>query len=147
MIKACIFDVFGTCVDWRTSVAREVAKVLPQIDATAFATAWRAEYDPAMARIRDGGRGYVPLDDLHRENMHRVAERFGVTAPEALNSAWETLDPWPDVVPGLTALKDTHIIAPCSNGSIALMTRLARYGALPWDCILGAEIADRKSVV
>ncbi|KPQ12961.1 MAG: haloacid dehalogenase, type II [Rhodobacteraceae bacterium HLUCCO18] len=141
MPKALIFDVFGTCVDWRTSVAREVAAVLPQVDATAFAMAWRAEYDPAMARIRDGGRGYVPLDDLHRENLHRVAEAFGVTAPDDLSTAWERLDPWPDVVPGLRSMKADHIIAPCSNGSIALMTRLAKYGGMPWDCILGAELA------
>jgi 2-haloacid dehalogenase len=141
MPKALIFDVFGTCVDWRTSVAREVAAVLPQVDATAFAMAWRAEYDPAMARVRDGGRGYVPLDDLHLENLHRVAETFGVTAPDSLNAAWERLDPWPDVVPGLRSLKAHHIIAPCSNGSIALMTRLAKHGGLPWDCVLGAELA------
>lgn len=141
-VQALIFDVFGTCVDWRTSVARAVAAVLPGVDATAFATAWRAEYDPAMARIRDGGRGYVPLDDLHRENLNKVAGDFGVTAPDDLSQAWERLDPWPDVVPGLTALKAHHIIAPCSNGSIALMTRLARYAHLPWDCILGAEIAQ-----
>lgn len=139
--KALIFDVFGTCVDWRTSVAREVAAVLPQVDTTAFATAWRAEYDPAMARIREGGRGYVALDDLHRENLRKVARDFGVTAPDALSHAWERLAPWPDVVPGLTALKTRHILAPCSNGSIALMTRLAKYAGLPWDCILGAEIA------
>ena len=140
--KALIFDVFGTCVDWRTSVAREVAAVLPGVDADAFATAWRAEYDPAMARIREGGRGYVPLDDLHRENLHKVAADFGVTAPDALAHAWERLDPWPDVVAGLGALKRHHIVAPCSNGSIALMTRLAKFGGLPWDCILGAEIAQ-----
>jgi 2-haloacid dehalogenase len=141
MPKALIFDVFGTCVDWRSSVAREVAAVLPQVDATAFAMAWRAEYDPAMARIREGGRGYVPLDDLHLENLHRVAESFGVTAPDNLSTAWERLEPWPDVVPGLHSMKAHHIIAPCSNGSIALMTRLAKYGGLPWDCILGADLA------
>ena len=140
MVKALIFDVFGTCVDWRTSVAREVAKVL-DVDAFAFADAWRGEYQPAMERIRAGGRGYVPLDDLHLENLRIVADRFGVDAPEALNAAWEKLDPWADVVPGLTAVRQKHIIAPCSNGSIALMTRLARYGGLPWDCILGADIA------
>ena len=140
-VAALIFDVFGTCVDWRTSVAREVAAVLPSVDATGFATAWRAAYDPAMARIRDGGRGYVALDDLHRENLHRVAAAFGATAPDTLSHAWERLDPWPDVVPGLSALKRAHIIAPCSNGSIALMTRLARHAGLPWDCILGADIA------
>lgn len=139
---ALIFDVFGTCVDWRNSVAREVAAALPQVDALAFATAWRAEYDPAMKRIRDGGRGYVPLDDLHLENLHRVAARIGVTAPDTLNSAWEKLDPWPDVLPGLDALHAAHILAPCSNGSIGLMARLARYARFPWDCILGAEIAQ-----
>jgi len=142
MIHALLFDVFGTCVDWRSSVAREVRAVLPGVDATAFATAWRAEYDPAMARIRDGGRGYVALDDLHRENLHKVAEDFGVTAPDSLSHAWERLDAWPDVASGLTHLKATHIVAPCSNGSIALMTRLAKHAGLPWDCILGAEIAQ-----
>lgn len=143
MVQALIFDVFGTCVDWRSSVARDVAPLLPQVDATAFAEAWRAEYDPAMARIREGGRGYVPLDDLHLENLDRVASRFGVTVadPAALNRAWERLDPWPDVVEGLARLKTQHIVAPCSNGSIALMTRLAKWGGLPWDCILGADLA------
>ena len=141
MVRALIFDVFGTCVDWRSAVAREVAADLPRVDALAFADAWRGEYQPAMERIRAADRGYVPLDILHLENLHRVAARFGVTAPDNLNAAWERLDPWPDVVPGLLALKEHHIIAPCSNGSIALMTRLARYGGLPWDCILGADIA------
>lgn len=142
-IRALIFDVFGTCVDWRSSIAREVAKALPGIDATGFADAWRGEYDPAMARIRDGGRGYVALDDLHLENLSRTCTRFNVTPadPVSLNAAWEKLDPWPDVQPGLHALHASYILAPCSNGSIALMTRLARYAGLPWDCILGAEIA------
>lgn len=143
MNRAFIFDVFGTCVDWRGSVARDVALALPGVDAMAFAVAWRAEYDPAMARIREGGRGYVALDDLHRENLDRVSARFGVTVPDPawLNSAWERLDPWPDVVGGLLALKPLGLIATCSNGSIALMARLARYGGLPWDAILGADIA------
>lgn len=141
MVKAFIFDVFGTCVDWRTSVAREVAAVLPQVDALAFADAWRAEYDPAMARVREGNRGYIALDDLHLENLKTVAARFGVVAPDNLNAAWERFDPWSDVTSGLSRLKQKAIIAPCSNGSIALMTRLARYAGLPWDCILGAEIA------
>ncbi len=144
MIKAAIFDVFGTCVDWRSSVARDVRAMLPQVDAPAFADAWRDEYDPAMARIRDGARGYVPLDDLHLENLDRVAAAFGVDVPDptGLNQAWERLDPWPDVVEGLKNLKHQMIIASCSNASIGLMTRLARYGGLPWDCILGAELAQ-----
>lgn len=142
-VEALIFDVFGTCVDWRNSVARDVARALPGVDALAFADAWRAEYDPAMERIRAGNRGYVALDDLHRKNLARVCTRFGVSPddPGTLNKAWERLDPWPDVVPGLSAMRRSRIIAPCSNGSIALMTRLARHANLPWDCILGAEIA------
>jgi len=143
MVKALIFDVFGTCVDWGSAVAREVAAVWPGIDAAGFATEWRAEYDPAMAPIREGRRGYTPLDVLHRETLDRVCARRGMTAPDPdhLAAAWERLDPWPDVVPGLAAMKVARIIAPCSNGSIALMTRLARHAGLPWDCILGAEIA------
>ncbi len=142
MRRAFIFDVFGTCVDWRNSVARDVAAVLPEVDTLAFADAWRGEYQPAMERIRSGGRGYVALDDLHLENLHIVLERFGVSAPDSLNAAWERLDPWPDVVTGLNALRPHGLIAPCSNGSIALMARLARYGGLPWDAIVGAEIAQ-----
>ncbi len=144
-LKALIFDVFGTCVDWRSSVAREVSKVLKTVESLPFADAWRAEYDPAMARIRDGGRGYVTLDDLHRENLERILLKFDASLTDAeiadLNTAWEKLDPWPDTVAGLHSLRDIGLIAPCSNGSIALMSRLARYAGLPWDCILGAEIA------
>ena len=140
-MKALIFDVFGTCVDWRTSVAREVAAVLPKVDATAFADAWRAEYQPAMERVRSGGRGYVPLDVIHAENLAIVADRFGVAAPPSLAAAWERLDPWPDVLPGLAALRETALLAPCSNGSVGLMARLARHAGFRWDAILGADIA------
>ncbi len=142
MQRAFIFDVFGTCVDWRGSVARDVAAVLPDVDALAFADAWRGEYQPAMSRVRDGGRGYVPLDILHRENLDLVLDRFGVDVPDraALNRTWERLDPWPDVVPGLTALRAHGLIATCSNGSVGMMARLARWGGLPWDAILGADI-------
>lgn len=150
--KALIFDVFGTLVDWRSSIAREVAMLAKSknvlIDAEAFSDAWRAEYDPAMKRIRDGGRGYVPLEILHRENLDRVLQArpsgLNLTSAEkaGLTNAWERLDPWPDTIPGLRRLKNQAIIAPCSNGSIALMTRLAKFSNLPWDCILGAEIAQ-----
>jgi 2-haloacid dehalogenase len=114
MTQALIFDVFGTCVDWRRSVARVVAELLPEVDATSFALAWRAEYDPAMGRIRDRQRGYVPLEELHLENLLTLAHNFGVTLDDAttLNLAWEQLDPWPDVVPGLNALKKQVIVAP-----------------------------------
>jgi len=149
MLQALIFDVFGTVVDWRTGVAREVGAAFGgRVDALAFADAWRGRYQPAMERIRSGNRGYVPLDILHRENLDATLEEFGLESAldeagrAALNRAWEKLPPWQDSVPGLTALKARYAIAPCSNGSIALMTWLAKFGALPWDVILGAEIAQ-----
>lgn len=149
--KAAIFDVFGTVVDWRRGVAEAVAPVLAAkgiaVAPEAFADAWRAEYDPAMARVREGARGYVPLDDLHLENLERVlarlaiAERFTETERREMNRAWEKLPPWPDSVAGLAAIRARRLVAPCSNGSVALMARLARFGGLEWDCILGAETA------
>ncbi|MEQ9490091.1 MAG: haloacid dehalogenase type II [Alphaproteobacteria bacterium] len=151
MVEALIFDVFGTVVDWRTGIAREAGAVFRHrgidLDPHVFADAWRGEYDPAMARIRDGGRGYIALDILHRENLDTVLARFGLDdlfdepARNAFTHAWEKLPPWPDSVPGLDRLKARYIIAPCSNGSIALMTRLAKFGGLNWDAILGADIA------
>lgn len=147
--KALIFDVFGTLTDWRSSIARAVAPTLTGtgIDPFAFADAWRGEYDPAMKRVRDGNRGYVALDDLHLENLAIVLDRFGLSdrvdapARAALNQAWRALDPWPDVPGGLRALRPHALLAPCSNGSIALMSRLARHADLTWDAILGADIA------
>ncbi|MCL5776066.1 haloacid dehalogenase type II [Limibaculum sp. FT325] len=151
MIRAAIFDVFGTVVDWREGVAAAArdafaAKGL-DTDPHAFADAWRAEYQPAMQTVRSGARGYVALDQLHFENLGRVLARLGIadafTEAEAwaLNAAWEKLPPWPDSVAGIAAIRRQMIVAPCSNGSIALMTRLARFGGLPWDCILGADVA------
>ncbi|MEO1775931.1 MAG: haloacid dehalogenase type II [Pseudomonadota bacterium] len=151
MIQAALFDVFGTVVDWRSGVAAAAQPILEAAgiaeDPTGFADAWRAEYQPAMARVRDGARGYVPLDTLHRENLERVlaarghAGRLDETALAALNHAWEQLPPWPDSGRGLAAIRARMLIAPCSNGSIALMVRLARYAGLPWDAILGADVA------
>ena len=131
-------------MDWRNSVAREVKGAVNDVDPFEFADAWRGEYDPAMRKIREGDRGYTALDQLHFENLQNVLARFDARAddPTLLNKAWEKLDPWPDVVDGLSAIKNQMIVAPCSNGSIALMTQLARYAGLPWDCILGAEIAQ-----
>jgi 2-haloacid dehalogenase len=151
LVRALIFDVFGTVVDWRSGVAREVEAFFGArglaVEGLAFADAWRAKYQPAMAAIRGGGRGYIALDVLHRENLDATLAEFGLgesidaAARDDLNRAWEKLPPWPDSVAGLTALKTAYAIAPCSNGSISLMTWLARFGGLPWDAILGAEIA------
>ena len=143
MVAALLFDVFGTCVDWRSAITREVAQHVPDVDAVTFADAWRAAYHPAMAPIRDGTRPYIALDELHRENLVATLDAFGATCTttDTLARAGERRDPWPDTVSGLTALRRLYPIAPCSNGSIALMTHLARHAGLPWDCILGAEIA------
>jgi 2-haloacid dehalogenase len=149
-IEALCFDVFGTVVDWRSGVARHAEAVLGprgvSLDWPAFADAWRARYQPAMEEVRAGRRGFVKLDVLHRENLEAVLAEHGITdLPEAtvaeLNLAWHRLDPWPDVVEGLTRLKRRHILAPVSNGNLRLMVDLARHGGLPWDAILGAEVA------
>ena len=142
--KALLFDVFGTLVDWRRSIAREMEARGLDVDGDAFARAWRARYQPSMERVRKGERGFVRLDALHRENLVSTLAQLGIDGLseekiDDLNRAWHRLDPWPDVVEGLTRLKSRHIVAPCSNGNIALMTNLARHGGLPFDAILGAE--------
>src|SRR3954465_8397023 len=150
-IRACLFDVFGTVVDWRTSVSREVgafaqAKGIKGIDAVEFATEWRKLYQPSMDEVRTGRRPFTILDVLHRASLMKLMGRYGIAGLgdadiDHLNRAWHRLDPWPDVVEGLTRLKKKFIIAPCSNGNIALMVDMARRAGLPWDCILGAETA------
>jgi 2-haloacid dehalogenase len=149
--KALLFDVFGTCVDWRTSVAREGEALgrrlgIRDVDWLAVADAWRAQYQPQMETVRSGQRPWTTLDVLHREALDTVLPVFGLDAISAadrdeLTMAWHRLDPWPDVVEGLRRLKTRFIIAPCSNGHIALMVNLAKRAGLPWDAILGAEIA------
>jgi len=151
-VKALLFDVFGTVVDWRSGVAREATPFLVrhgvgQVDPAAFADAWRRAYQPSMEEVRSGRRAFVPLDVLHRENLERILPEFGiqsesVPAPELdeLNLAWHRLDPWPDSVAGLTRLKSRYVIAPLSNGNVRLMMDIAKRSGLPWDAILGAEV-------
>lgn len=152
-VQALVFDVFGTVVDWRTRVAREAAPFLarhrPDADPAAFADAWRRRYSPAMEEVRSGRRPFTRLDVLHRENLAATLLEFGIepsSAPpselDALNLAWRRLDPWPDSVPGLARLKRRFIIAPLSNGNIRLMLDMAKRAGLPWDAILGAEVAQ-----
>lgn len=150
-IKACIFDVFGTVVDWRTSVSRDLAtyatgKGINGVDWLAFADAWRKLYSPSLEEVRSGRRPWTILDALHLESLTRLVGEFGVTGLSDadllhMSHAWRRLDPWPDSVPGLTRLKSRYIIAPCSNGNIALIVNMAKYAGLPWDCVLGAETA------
>ena len=148
-VKALVFDVFGTVVDWRSSVAKEVEALAGRkglkVDALKFADAWRAGYGPSMNRVRQGELPWTRLDLLHRMILDRILADFGITGlseTEAgtLNRAWHRLKPWPDAVSGLTRLKKRFTIAPLSNGNIALMTAMAKHGGLPWDCVLGAEL-------
>jgi 2-haloacid dehalogenase len=152
-VKAFGFDVFGTVVDWRNGVARDAAPFLkrhglPDADPLAFADAWRRQYQPAMERVRSQGRPFTKLDILHRENLEIILPEFGIdpaSVPaaelDALNLAWHRLDPWPDVVEGLTRLKSRFTIVTLSNGNVALMVDMAKRAGMPWDAILGAEPA------
>ena len=148
-IKALIFDVFGTLVDWRSSIAREAEQILSPLGARcdwlAFADAWRNQYQPAMEEVRSGRIPFSKLDALHRRNLEVVLAAFDMTPDEAvrqhLNRAWHRLDAWPDVADGLLRLRPDYRLAPCSNGNISLMVDLARRNGFPWDAILGAEVA------
>jgi 2-haloacid dehalogenase len=150
-IRACLFDVFGTVVDWRTSVSRDLAgfgkkKGITGIDWLEFAVEWRKLYQPSMDEVRSGRRAFTILDVLHRESLEQLVARYRIKGLsdadlDHMTRVWHRLDPWPDAVPGLTELKRKFIIAPCSNGNIALMVNLAKRAGLPWDCILGAETA------
>lgn len=149
-VRALIFDVFGTLVDWRTSIAREARATLQPLGFTtdwdAFADAWRDQYQPAMEEVRSGKLPFSKLDALHRRNLDVVLAHFGfdrVDEPTRvhLNLAWHRLDAWPDVAAGLTRLRARYRLAPCSNGNISLMVDLARRNGFVWDAILGAEVA------
>lgn len=150
MIQALFFDVFGTLVDWRSGVAREAQAILAplgySIDWVEFADAWRNLYQPAMQEVRSGRMGYVKLDTVHRRMLHNVLPTFGLEELDSpsldeLTLAWHRLDAWPDVSPGITALRQRFRVAPVSNGNIAIMCDLARRNHISWDAILGADLA------
>jgi 2-haloacid dehalogenase len=150
-VKACVFDTFGTVVDWRGSVIAEAttwgkAKGL-NIDWAGFADDWRLGYKPAMDKVRKGGIPWTRLDDLDRMILDDLLKKYkiqGLSEEEKVNWAhvWRRLNPWPDSVPGLTRLKKKYITSPMSNGNVALMTNLAKFGGLPWDAILGSDLVQ-----
>ena len=148
-VTALLFDVFGTVVNWREGISRDVAIIADQkcvsLDPAAFADSWRAEYQPAMEEVRSGRRSFTILDVLHRENLKKVATDFGLGALSAededfLVTAWHRLHGWPDSSEGMLRLKQKFILGSQSNGNIALIVNMAKYANLPWDVILGAEV-------
>jgi 2-haloacid dehalogenase len=149
-VRALLFDVFGTLVDWRSGVAREAKAILQplgfSLDWLAFADAWRAQYQPALEEVRSGRLPYAKLDVLHRQTLQRILPRFGIGGLEEghldrLTLAWHQLDAWPDVPTGLARIRQRFLIAPVSNGNIAIMCDLARRNDFRWDAILGADLA------
>ena len=149
-VQAVLFDTFGTVVDWRSGVTRELTAfaarhVLLDFDAARFADAWRARYEPSMDPIRTGDRAFVPLDQLHRESLITTMPQFGLDPADyhdeldELSAAWERLDPWDDSVAGLTALRREVIIGPLSNANLALLVQMARHAGLPWSVTIGSD--------
>ncbi len=148
-VKALVFDTFGTIVDWRGSIIEEGSewgKVKGiQIDWARFADRWRAGYGPSMNKVRRGELPWTKLDDLHRLILDQLLVEFGIKGlaeeeKDHWNRVWHRLKPWPDSVAGLTRLKKKYLIAPLSNGNVALLTDMAKHAGLPWDAILGAEL-------
>ena len=147
-VQALLFDVFGTVVDWRGSLIADLTAFGAGKGVTAnweaIVDEWRALYQPGMEAVRSGKRPWTILDVLHRESLDALLPKFGLgaldePARQDLNRAWHRLDPWPDVVPGLTRLKRRFIISPLSNGNVALLANMAKRADIPWDLILGAE--------
>jgi 2-haloacid dehalogenase len=149
-VKALFFDVFGTLVDWRSGVASAARSLLQPfgivLDWSAFADAWRDQYQPAMQAVRSGNIPYTKLDMLHRRTLQKILPQFGLEHLDAveldrLTLAWHQLDAWPDVQAGLSRLRQRYWIAPVSNGNVSLMCDLARRNDFRWDAILGADHA------
>lgn len=143
-IKILAFDVFGTVVDWYSAVVAETHAMLSDVDADAFALAWRDGYAPAMEKVMTGEKPWTLIDDLHREILEQILQDFGVLhlSPEEkahLNRVWHRLPAWPDTVSGMLLLKQQFVLTSLSNGNIALLTHMAKHANLPWDCILSAE--------
>jgi 2-haloacid dehalogenase len=151
-VKALVFDVFGTCVDWRASLINDFTKWSLtrgiKADWIALVDGWRAVYSASMDEVRKHPeRGYMILDTLHRQSLEKLVAQFsiqGLTEADLdyLNRGWHRLHGWPDSVAGLTRLKKKYIIGPLSNGNVALLTNMAKFAGLPWDLILSAELFE-----
>ncbi len=152
VIRAVLFDTFGTVVDWRSGISRIIQDFGRRhelaLDAAAFALEWRQRYKPAMADVRAGRREFTSLDVLHRENLEASLRDFGIDSqalPEddlaALAKAWRWLPPWPDSIDGIAAMKRHVLVGPLSNGNTGLLVDMAKYAGLPWDVVLGSDVS------
>jgi 2-haloacid dehalogenase len=148
-VRALVFDVFGTVVDWRGSLIDEGRAFTEAtgvaVDWARFADAWREKYGPSMDRVRRGEIPWQNLDALHRASLDELLDEFAISTlteeqKDHLNRAWHRLRPWPDAVPGLTRLRAHYVLAPLSNGNVALLVNMAKHAGLPWDAILSAEL-------
>src|SRR5688572_27651893 len=147
-IKLLVFDVFGTVVDWRSSVIAEGEQLGKRkgltVDWAALADVWCAVYRPSLDRVQRGDLPWTKLDDLHRRSLESILRQFeiaGLSEEEKnhFNRVWHRLKPWPESVAGLRCLKTRFVITTLSNGNISLLTNMAKHAGLPWDCILSAE--------
>ncbi|OBH42056.1 haloacid dehalogenase, type II [Mycobacterium intracellulare] len=152
VVRAVLFDTFGTVVDWRSGIAASVRRFAQRhhldVDPDAFALEWRSRYLPSMSEIRSGRREFVSLDVLHQENLVASLAKFGVSADalpgdevRALALSWRWLPPWPDSVDGIAAMKRHVIVGPLSNGNTGLLVEMAKYAGLPWDVVLGSDVS------
>jgi 2-haloacid dehalogenase len=146
---AIVFDTFGSVVDWRSSLIADLTayafKLGVSADWPALVDAWRAAYQPSMQRVRTGEQPWTTLDKLHRASLDRLVAEFGIAGLSEddlvhINLGWHRLHPWPDAVPGLTRLKSRFIIGPLSNGNVALLLNMAKFGGIPWDMIFGSDL-------
>ena len=150
-LEVLVHDVFGTVVDWRSAVTADGEALGARLGITGvnwqrFADEWRGTYGPSMNRVRDGELPWTDLDALHRMALDLLLARFGIA--DELNEAdkvwfnltWHRLTPWPDSVPGLTRIKERFIIATLSNGTVRLLTDMAKHCGLPWDTVLGSDL-------
>jgi 2-haloacid dehalogenase len=149
-VMALTFDVFGTVVDWRSTIIREGqalgARKGLEVDWEAFADAWRAGYGPSMNRVRQGELPWTNIDGLHRLILDDLLVRFGIEGlseaeVDDLNRVWHRLEPWPEAIAGLERLRERYVLASLSNGNVALLVNMAKQAGLPWDCVLSSELA------
>jgi 2-haloacid dehalogenase len=143
-MRVLLFDVFGTLVDWRSSLIGIAEATGTPADWPAVVDDWRRAYQPALDRARQDA-AWRDLDALQRGTLDEVLARHGVPLPatgrETLIRGWRQLKPWPDTRAGLERLRRGYITATLSNGHVALLADLLKFGDLRVDAVLSAQLA------